>query len=238
MNRNSEGSFAAQVDVIADLGTSLRPVIDADADGAQGELIESLESNKRAVMRELFADTRRLAELTSWSIPTLLDRIGCQLRAEEDLTLIGRERLESSAAFLRLLGEAADAVSTVPNRRAVTMTLAELTVQTGQDGDGLADLLELGDPSPWDYLRLGEIAQAARVARINARAVAPEDRYREGPFKAEQRVHISTPRLDAYLRGERDVLGEPVFTRIAAHIDGCDACHAAADYRRERLTLS
>lgn len=239
MSLSVEGKLRPESDVISDLETSLRVVIDREEEPVtEAEIrstVDGLEREKQDVVRGLFESVTHVGELAGWPEALLLDRIGCKHRKEEDLAALPIERLRNCARFLELLQEAAETVETVPSRRAAIMTFADLIRQTGQEPDGLATLLEVGDPSPWEYVGLGEIAQAARVVRINARVERPEDRDPQGPFKVSQRVHISTPRLDAFIRGERDVLGHEVYKRIGEHVASCKACGAAADYRRGRL---
>jgi hypothetical protein len=235
---NSKASLAPEPDVIADIGTSLSAFIDSGMTEERLEaMLASIDLDRREVVRRLFTAAQRHSAYTEWSLSTLLKRIGCVLRQEDDLATLPKDRIHNCERFLALLCEAADAVSTLPNRRAVTMTFAELVGQTGRNAQGLASLFEEGDPSPWQYVRLGEVAQAARAVRLNAQVESPEERDESGPYGGERRVHVSTPRLDAYIHGDREALGDSVYEEIGRHLESCETCRAAAEYRRGRLAV-
>jgi len=230
----------AEADVIGDLSLSMAPVIVDDHldDDRRHHQLQGLRRGERVVTGRLFDYAERLGALTEWSEATLLERIGCDLGSEEELQILPKSRLANCELFLRLLCDAAEAVSTTPNRRASTMTLAELIMQTRQDAKGLERLLHSGKPSPFELIRAGEIAEAARLTRVMAGAARPEDVEDGGPYESVPQGHISTPQLDAYLRGRSDVIGQEVLEGIRDHLKGCDACRDVADDRRRQLAIS
>jgi hypothetical protein len=234
---NAEATLTPEPDVIADIGASLRDFIEIDPADKEGrdEMLRRVEFEKRDLMAELVSGAFRLSAHTEWSMPMLLEWIGCDLDRDADIQTLSPRRLHNCERFIALLCEVAEAVSTLPNRRAVTVTFAELAQRLRRQADGLAPLLEVGDPSPWQYLRLGEISQAARAVQFYAQNGPPQGG--DDPFAAERPVHVSTPRLDAYVSGDRLVLGDAVYDEIDRHLESCDACRAAAEYRRSRLGL-
>jgi hypothetical protein len=227
---------ADEIDVIVDLETSLTPLIEGDRlnDAKRDRQLRGLAEGERIATGQLFEYAQRLGELTEWPEATLLERIGCTIRSEEQLQTLPKERLDNCERFLRLLCDASEMVATVRSRRFVTRTCAGLIRQTREDAAGLRGLFEAGDPTPFEYIRLGEVAEAARAVRVRASAGRPEDERPAGASPA----HISTPRLDAHIRRERETLGEAAFESIGGHLERCDACRGEAERRRQQIGVA
>jgi hypothetical protein len=173
----------------------------------------------------------RLEALTAWTREELLDNIGCDNRDPQELAE-DPAKVRRCTDFLALILEAAQRVETVRARRSVIRGCARLSKATRRDVKGLREVLEAGDVSPFDYIELGELSAALRTARVTAGVEQPGSASGPSPYDDIAVVHLSVPRVDLYVRGERDVLGERTFEHMTEHIARCHACEDAVEIRR------
>jgi len=194
---------------------------------------------KRLVAGEVLQSTAQLVQITEWSGEQLLTNLGCPLRTHGDLAAVDIKRLTRCQTFLRFLSRLTGLVDVVPDRRAVVIECAGLLKTTGRDADGLVELVESGDFTPVDYIRLGEIGAAAELARtIAAQGATPvQDMATTGPFGEAPIVHLSTARIEMYIADMHDALGNEVSQRIKAHLERCEACAEAVAYCRAHAAV-
>lgn len=202
--------------------------------------IERLDEVHKLVARSVRMRARRLMDATGWDGSKLLEQLGCTIDLGALLKPDEQHQLSECESFLRLVEEAVDTLDAVSDRRRAVMEYASLLEDTGEGAHGLEKLLKTvdGGHSPLDSVLLGEISAAARAVRKHAGLGQEWHRGSSDPFAAAPVVHLSVPRLDAYIDGRADVLGERVYANIAAHLAHCDACRAAKDQRAaDRATV-
>ena len=187
------------------------------------------EQQKR--MSGLLNLVEQLEALTEWTRGELLDNIGCDNRDPHELAE-DPAKVRRCTDFLALILEAAQRVETVRARRSVIRGCARLSKATRRDAEGLREVLEAGDVSPFDYIELGELSAALRTARVAAGVEQPGSASGPSPYDNAAVVHLSVPRVDLYVRGERDALGEQTFDHMAKHIAHCHVCEDAVEIRR------
>lgn len=131
-------------------------------------------------------------------------------------------------------------VDTVPDQRRVTVLFSDIE-QELSDSSQLAPALvtaEEGDMAPVEYLRLGEVSEAARrTRRILALDTGTDEAEGDDPFRNAPRVHLSIPRIDTYLSGDKSVLGTSVFDRVTDHVSNCSGCGDVIEDRKQDVTL-
>ena len=139
-----------------------------------------------------------------------------------------------AAVFGRAI-DLTELVDTLADRRHLLTSFARVVSLAGGDPATIDRALEEGEYPPIAYIALGEIATAERVASAALRSEAAQ-RDSRNPYAGLPRVHVSPPRMEAYLRRDADTLGPRVLARIAAHVDGCEACASVAETLRLRQT--
>ena len=195
-----------------------------------------LPPEQRLVTGAIVQHARRLRDVCRWTDEELLVRLGCDLKTVKDVSDAPLATLRNCAAFLDLLWTLTGLVDTVSDKRAVTMECAVLLKDVHRDAAGLGRLLAEGEPPGLELIRLGEISAAAAAARRSAGASHPwEQTSEELPYAAVEQVHLSLPRLDLYLQGDREALGHGVYDRITVHVEECGACVTALATRRRQL---
>jgi len=126
-------------------------------------------------------------------------------------------------------------VDTAADRRAVSRACTRLLRAASGDSRRLEAAFDADDFSATDYLQLGEIGSALdAVRRRLTDGPASGAPASLNPYAAAPTVHLSAPRIQLYLDGRRDLIGqERVFDRLDAHVAGCDACREAVASRRK-----
>ena len=222
---NAEDRGTALLDPIRELaeyrGVLLKP---------EDEL-QDCTPDERERLRGLVDVASRLEALTGWTRGQLLDNIGCDQRDPSKLAN-DPKRIERCTAFLRILLDAASRVDSARFCQAVVKRCARLSKATGLDVDGFKRLLRTGDVNALEYISLGELSTAIRTARIAAKIEDPAIAHGPSPYDGAPLVHLSTPRIDLYVEGKRDVLGERTHASMAAHIETCAACGEEVAVRR------
>lgn len=188
---------------------------------------------------EVLQSAAQLMSMTEWDGKRLLAALGCTIKTVGDLDA-GYERLGRCQRFLSLVARMAGLVDVVFDRREVVIGCAGLLKDTGQGPARLEELFRQGGFSAVDYLRLGEVSAALeQVQALAAPGSAQQARLPEhDPFATAPTVHLSTTRIDSYVVGERELLGDEVSNRIKLHLPECDACRNAVEYRRALLASS
>ncbi len=224
--------------------------------GVRERWLPTLPEAVREPARRALEEADALARRVAWKTSRLMEWLGCRLASETRRRELSAADLGGCRAFLRLVDRGMDCVDRIIDRRFVARSLAvclfvaheertrggrftreaegieDAVADTQALEEALSETLEQGGLSAWTYLSLGEISTAERVARSVLTATPPLREPSTNPFDASPMVHISTPRLEAYVREDREALGAEVFGRIDTHVDGCDACSAAADSLR------
>jgi hypothetical protein len=199
------------------------------------EASETLDPERLALIQGLVALVEGLSERTQWSPATLLKQIGCPARSPADLDEMDEDELADCRAFLELVDRAAQLVDLAIDRRAVAMECSRLLKATGEDAAGLDRILNDGAFSPMQYIALGEISQAAEVARMQSGLLRDSPDEGTNPFDAAPVVHLSLPRIELYVRDKHEQLGDHVIESITAHLKTCDGgCPEAVAFRRAR----
>ncbi|MGH2878657.1 MAG: hypothetical protein ACRDK4_03495 [Solirubrobacteraceae bacterium] len=194
----------------------------------EDELAEATPQ-ERERLRELVKAAGRLEALTGWTREQLLDNIGCEDR-DPKVVVKDAEHTERCTRFLNTLLGAAERVDSARSCQAVVRRCARLSKDL--DVESFEQLLEEGEPSPLDYISLGELSTAMRLARVAAGKEHDAAFFGPSPYDSAPVVHLSAPRVDLYVQGKRDVLGERVHTSMMAHIENCSACKDAVALRR------
>ncbi len=141
-------------------------------------------------------------------------------------------RGDARAVFVHEVGQITALLDTEPDRRMAALAYAHLLELAGGNLEKVRAALQVGNPPPRELFALGEISSGERFA---AAALGGSPVVRDSstnPFDAAPRVHISMPRLELYVHGDRATLGPRVFARINDHVHGCTACADAADVLR------
>lgn len=219
------------LDPIEDLA-DLRPVIEEDGVD-YSDVMPDATPEERELLRKIVGLAVKLEKLTEWSRNELLDRIGCDHRDAKTLVR-DPEKFDRCTRFLQLMLEAAELADTVQAHRQIVQSCARVS-KTTQDVYALEALLRSGDTSPLELFGIGEASAAVRNARIAAGAARAGLTVGPSPFDTAPTVHLSVPRVELYVRGERQLLGESIFDRMTEHIDGCSACREVVEHRRARL---
>ncbi len=195
---------------------------------------EQLEPAQRVLIQGLVSLVETLCARTEWPRDTLLREIGCPARTQADLHGMDQKELKDCTAFLKLVDRTAQLVDLSIDRRAVVMECSRLLKATQENAKGLQQILKRGTFSPLQYIALGEISRAAEVAR-EQRGIA-SDTPEEGtnPFDGAPVTHLSVPRVDLYVRGKQELIGERVFDRITKHLQTCDGCLDSVVYQRSQ----
>lgn len=216
---------------------------------------KSVNRGQQKIIKNIFKQVDLVAQQTEWTQPKLLERMDIKQAPATGFSELGDERLEDCAHFLGLLAREVNLDSIIPKKREAVTMLARLVVHTDLTAKALDQLLDSKisprtaaqlrkiSPdtsvqlnhsdgfSPRQYMRLGEIGQAARFARIMVDAYRPEDLSLTILPSYGHPAHISTPSLDAYVRGQREAFGDDVFDAIDEHVHVCRHCSAAASHR-------
>jgi hypothetical protein len=231
-SEEAAGERVALLDPIEEL-TDVRPLLqqqlEEDELSPQEEV--QLSPQEEVQLSGLLTIVERLEGLTAWSRDELLDNIGCEHRDANKLVK-DKAKIERCTSFLETLLDAAQRVDEGRSRRAVVKRCARLSKSIEVDAAGLERILGEGEFSALEYIELGELSSAERVARIAAGKQAPAGEFGPSPYDHLPTVHLSVPRVDLYVRGERDVLGERTFENMKAHVDECLACKGAVASRQ------
>ncbi len=183
----------------------------------------------------------QLTETTSWKEKVLLEKLGCEVKTIGDLGDATIEQLETCRKFLRLLSVLTGLVDIVADKRAVVVECAKLRKATDLGPDELSEVLKSGQRTdiskitPVEFIRLGEIAAAGDLVRdlVPATGTArPRPKTYAGPFGNVPPAHLSTTRIEMYVKGMRGALGTEVALHISAHLEDCQECKDAVDYCR------
>lgn len=120
------------------------------------------------------------------------------------------------------------------DRRHLVTAYGRLVRKAGEDASALAEAFTSGEFTAAEYVGLGEVTAAERVAATAIDGVEPVRDPRVNPYDGSPVVHISTPRLEAFLHDDHAALGTQVAARIGEHLRGCEACSAVAEAVRLR----
>jgi hypothetical protein len=106
------------------------------------------------------------------------------------------------------------------------VTFARLLRAVVRDGPSLEDALGAGDLTSWQYIELGEISAARESALVELWRIegSPAPEFKRRP---DGLIHVSAPRLRAYVQADRAGLGTTVFNALERHLARCAACGAA-----------
>lgn len=198
-----------------------------------------LDNDRRLRAQSVLQHAAQLTSMTEWDPGVLMPRLGCEAQTTVDLELYSLERFKRCERFLGLVGRTAGLVSTVRDRRSVVMLCATLLKEIGQDADGLESALRMPAShqySALDLIRLGEISAAGNAVREQHGTLRSSTH--DGPYSSKPRAHISTPRLEAFVTGRADLLGDEVLGHITLHVEECSVCENAAASCREALGFS
>lgn len=231
--------------------TELRPFANLpfaalDDLAARARWLDTLPPELRERCERSLTTADELAARTEWRTSRLLKWLGCQLATEPEEHELFAEDLDHCQLFLELVSRGMDCVDRPLDRRFVAkafklllfhasaerdarMTRFKRDAQWVEEASVLTEVVEdaLDKSKAWKYLALGEIDAAERVARAHLSGTAQAADPATNPFDARPTIHISTPRLEAYVRGDRDALGPGVYAKIEQHLEGCRACDAA-----------
>ena len=237
--RSNEGNVAVlDPRSIKLLDTFTREALD-DLDERR-RIIETLPSPLRGPARVVLAKADELAAAVAWKTSHLLQRLGCDIATQDDLGKLSKDGLQRCEASLKVVGKAMALQDRRADRRHVVRMFGTLLRQVDElpAPRPLREALDAGDFTAWQYLELGEIATAERLAARVQRGddVRPDPR---NPYAALPSAHLSPARIEAYLRGDAEALGPNVLKRVRKHVEGderhrpCARCASvAADVKR------
>jgi hypothetical protein len=230
MPQDTTGGFSpiAEVDAIDDLRAFAPLVLDVSR---REQVFADWDSPRRLAAENALQHIAYLHSITEWGEERLLEELGCRVQTIGDLQELDLEKLERCDEFVGLVSRTVGLVSTIPDRRGVVLECSALLAEASLDAGGLEEALNAGDFSALDYIRLGEISTAGRVAREHAGAIREKLTDADDPFAAVPTVHLSPPRIDIYLGGRDELLGEEVFNHIGLHLEDCEPCAAAVRSR-------
>ena len=198
--------------------------------------LASLSAEERLLAQEALDRLTQLSAITDWSAEELFRELGCKWERVDDLEDQER-RLRSCAEFIGLLGRLAGVATRRADRRMIVIELARTMSQGRPQVAQLEDALAKGDPSPFEYIRLGEIYRAGQALRRSFGLLeAPIDDSRS-TFAGEPEIHLSVPRLDLYMHKDVEALSLEVYSYIDLHVAECPECMAEVDRRRKRSEL-
>lgn len=214
--------------------TAVAPLLlDADARDAA---FAGWRSEKRLAGEAVLQFMAQLAQMTEWQAGQLLEQLGCHVHDLREHR-ISSERIVRTLEFLRIVSTTTGLVSTVADRRAVVAELAAVANTARLDSRELRDALEAADPpklASVEYIRLGELSSAGAALRA-ATGLGPGPEDSAGPFAAVPQVHVSEPRLRAFVEGDQKAFGREVFRHITRHLEDCSACEEAAERVRDGM---
>jgi hypothetical protein len=219
------GKNVALLDPIEELAEFRRVLVDPE------DSLEACTPDEHERLAGLVEVATQLQAITDWTRDELLDNIGCEHRDPSELAK-DAAKIARCTNFLSLMFDAAQRAETVRSCRAVVKRCAHLSKATHEDVEGLSKILHAGQISALDYIELGELSSAVRVARIEAGLDAPSSDVGPSPYDVAAVVHLSIPRIDLYARNKREILGERTFANIATHVGTCRACEDAVEARR------
>ncbi|HEX8082650.1 MAG TPA: hypothetical protein VF529_00060 [Solirubrobacteraceae bacterium] len=143
---------------------------------------------------------------------------------------------EPSSELLTYVEETVGLVDTLSDRRRLFLAAVRIARAAQWNLPKLTAAFESGAFSALDFVRLGEISAAQRLA-LQLLGNEPLTPTVTAGSASEGSVHLSTPRLQAFVRGDRQALGSMVSIRMQEHLLDCDRCNAAARALRIRRVV-
>ncbi len=207
----------------------------------RGRLLSELTSEEAFFANTILNHAERLEASTGWDGDTLAEYLGCPVATIKDFRDLGMERLTISSQYLELLWKLTGLIETAFDVRTLVLGYGHLYRRAENDITRVEESFTEDPGGAYESLELGEVQTALDIA---LRVIDPKG-FREprNPFADQPRVHISTTRLDALIKGDLEVLGKAVVApRMREHIyglpdhsEGCEACRDALEYRRARI---
>lgn len=210
------------------------------------KFLDELPPESRTIAEPILSSARKLKETTGWDAEKLVVWLGCPTNTVKEFGDLLPERLEISKQYLSYLEQLSERIEVQFDKRMLVLGFGRLYIRAGEDIAKVRSAFEVErDFSANEYLNLGEVQRALDTALV---VIDPgsEDEI-VTPFDNLDPVHISTGRLDALIKRERefasDTLGE-VAVRMEEHIHGtdgtgaCSGCKAAYVHRQEQLHRS
>jgi len=204
-------------------------------------LLRGLDEKSKNLALEIVHCARRLRETTDWDGEALIQWLGCPTETVGDFRKQGEERFAISQRYLVYL-ETLSALIEVPyDKRMLVVGYGQLYARADRDLRALKRAFdeESEEITPKGYLQLGEVqfaldAALATIEPGSAKAIST-------PFDGLPPVHISTSRLDALARGDREFSwpnSDVVALRMQKHFKMCEGCRQAFESRVELLDRS
>jgi hypothetical protein len=201
--------------------------------GIVGELISeparwrdwiSEDERRVALLQSAGVSVRNMAVQTEWDIQGVLDHLGCDRRASDELREMSVGQLRRSRAYIRWVEGLCGLVDRVTERRRIVVDSARLYRMAGRDLLWSQATMADGQMPPVEYLKLGEIDKAFQLA---------ESRLSGIPFEVGA-PHLRGKRIDRYLNDKDMTLSPLMRERIATHLLTCRLCADATRQRRIR----
>jgi hypothetical protein len=210
-------------------------------DSLRERVLGELSPQEALYADRILIQTAELKQETEWDAETLTRNLGCPVKTVRDFQDLDQETLEISSAYIDTLWQLTAMVETAHDVRALVLGYGNLYRKAERDAARVEAAFIEKEGMAYEHLGLGEVQTAVDLA---LRVIDPKA-FKEprNLFADLPRVHISTTRLDALIKGEHDILGPKVVVpRMQKHIFGhdgntppCKACGEAYEYRTKRL---
>jgi hypothetical protein len=205
------------------------------------QFLSGLDAKKREIAQTILRSATRLEQGTGWDGDTLVRWLGCPANTVVEFGKLQSERLQISAKYLSFLDELTALIEVQFDKRMLVLGYGRLYLRAAESTEALKAAFNQAQGNRLtakQYLELGEV-QAALDAAMDE--IEPDhDKPITTPFDHLPEVHISTPRLDALIKGEGEFDSHSpapnvIATRIHGHIRECAACQDAYEYREQEI---
>jgi hypothetical protein len=195
--------------------------------------------DRAALFNDTFRIVVRLESHTGWAPMRLLEQVGCSTKTESDLEQLDATRLARCLEYLKWVESLLPDLDVEYDKRLTVSGAARFFDFGGRDLAACKQAMAGGGFSPMEYLRLGEVAEAWRVARQQLPGEAGDQaraRDERNPFtEAEEAPHLRAERIALLDEGDAsELLGSRVAERIWSHLQVCPLCNEAGIHTIER----
>jgi hypothetical protein len=186
------------------------------------------EPERGELFRDAYNCVVRLKSHTGWSDDEMLENLGCETKADDELKLT-KEKLENCLSYMLWVETLLTPHDLALDKRVIVRGAARFFVLADRNLDLVKRIMDGGSEfSPSKYLALGEVAQAWRCATRQLDGEAGE-RARAlnamNPFVDESTPHMSPKRLEMLAKeNANQLLGTRVAARMREHLELCHVC--------------
>lgn len=191
------------------------------------------EPERGELFRDAYNCVVRLKSHTGWSDDEMLENLGCETKADDELKL-SKQKLKNCLAYMLWVETLLTPHDLSLDKQVIVRGAARFFVLAERNLDRVKQIMNGGSEfSPNKYLALGEVAQAWRCATCQLEGVAG-GRARalraKNPFIDESTPHMSAKRLEMLAKENADqLLGPRVAARMREHLVLCHVCARASD---------